>query len=51
MASSFLSFVCTAAQAVSVRDRWGSHPANRTVVCLDEGLFSRDDAAAIFGPR
>ncbi|HKO45933.1 MAG TPA: hypothetical protein VJU84_21835 [Pyrinomonadaceae bacterium] len=50
MASSFLSFVCTAAQAISVRDRWGGHPANRTVVCLDEGLFNRDDATALFGP-
>ena len=50
MASTYLSFVCNAAQAVSVRDRWRGHPTLRVVVCLDEGLFPRDDAAALFGP-
>ncbi|HEY5884264.1 MAG TPA: hypothetical protein VIT88_06220 [Pyrinomonadaceae bacterium] len=50
MASSYLTFVCSTAQAVSVRDKWSANAADRNVVCLDEGLFSRSDAASIFGP-
>lgn len=50
MAPVNLTFVSSAAQAASVRDRWHDIPGPRIVVCLDEALFTRDDAVTVFGP-